>query len=786
MQKILSNINQLAFDHPWRIISAWLVLLALLATGAAMNFQSPGNSMTIPGTEAQRGIDKLSSLFPDAGKSSGRIVVSVSGNKMIHDFQPELEQAVGSIGRISGVTQVASPFMNPSAISQDGKVAVVQVQLAEEPGSSEPMTLEEIDNSLNGLRESGLTVEKGGDLVGNFSHNPLGAGELIGVGVALIVLLVLFGSLVAAGLPILTSVLAIGLTMAGLFSLSGVIETNTTTPAIAAMLGIAVGIDYSLFIINRYRSLVLEGKSYKEASGKALATSGSAVIFAAATVVVALAALSILQIPFITIMGLTAAVAVTLAALLSVTLMPVWFRLGGNKLLSRRQADSLKGEEPKTIANSRRWEKFGGFVTKHPVSIIVISLVAVGLMSIPAVSLELGMPTDQHAPADSTESRAYKLISDNFGEGNNAPLMVVVEGLEPVSDEEIATLKQQKIGELDNQLAQKTIEMKQQFERRLRSAQTPAQQMAIAQELATTQAKGAAMRSEAISKIESQINMDGKRLHLMAVADKVEATNNVHSVLPALVSSDGRSGVLQVIPNSGPSDQETTDLVTTLRSADIQNEWLANGQFTVTGSTAMLIDINKKIAEAMPVYLLTIVGISLILLVVAFRSVLVPIKATLGYLLSVAVMFGALVAVFQWGWLDIADAPGPIVSYLPLIALGILFGLAMDYEFFLVSSIKNEHRTETNPAKSIVRGIDMSGKVVTAAALIMVAVFSGFIANDNNVVQALGFALAVGVLVDAFIVRLLIVPAVMKLLGNTAWWAPKWLKDIIPDDLLGH
>ncbi|AHB42785.1 Drug exporter of the RND superfamily protein [Candidatus Saccharibacteria bacterium RAAC3_TM7_1] len=733
MQKLLKQIGKFSFEHPWRTILAWVVVVALLAIAAATFYKAPGNAMTVPGTEAQTGVETMSKYFPESGKSAGSIVVSVAGDSTVMSYKSQITTLTKDVSEVEGVKRAVNPFENPSAISQDKKAALIQVQLVEESGAIEKSTTDQVQSIVDDARGEGIAIETGGDLVNKFSHQPLGAGEAVGVLVAFLVLIVTFGSLVAAGMPLLIAFTAVGATMAGLFGLSQVIDVNTSTPAIGAMLGIAVGIDYSLFIISRYRSYLSDGMARKKAAIRATMTAGNAVIFAAATVLIALAALSVVGIPFITTMGLTAAAAVAAAAVMAITILPALFRLAGSKIIHKRQRRKADTAQANNATDERKhiWYKWGVLVTKRPLVAIFAALIVIVAIALPAPSLELGMSTDQYAAADTTERKAYDTVTKSFGEGYNAPLMVVVEGLEPVSSAELVAAKTQ------------------------------------------NQAKAGQISA-------AQAEEYGKRLHLTKVGNEVAKLNNVETVLPTMINEDGTVGVLQVIPSSGPSDKATTDLINALRDQDNQQKWLKGATFTVTGSTAMLIDINDKLASALPVYLAVVVGLSLLLLVIAFRSILIPIKATLGYLLSVAAMFGALVAVFQWGWFGIAEAPAPIVSFLPLMALGILFGLAMDYQFFLVSSIREAHEHTDDPQKAIINGFSHGSKVVTAAALIMVAVFAGFITNDNSVVQALGFALAVGVFIDAFLVRMTIVPAVMRLMGKKAWWLPAWIGKIIP------
>jgi len=726
------------------MLTILVVILAALAFGAITNMKTPTNAVSIPGTEANVGLERMNELFPDVGKSSARVVIVAPASKTLDDYTARIGDMTTALTRVEGVNHAISPFDNPEAMSIDRKTASIQVQLTNDSQAIDQATADGVDEIIQKNRVDGLTIEQGGDIVNNVPHKILGPGEALGVAIALGVLLLTFASLAAAGMPILTAFLAVGASMAGLFGLSQVVEINSTTPALAAMLGLAVGIDYSLFILSRYRGYLMDGASYREATVHAVRTAGSAVVFAATTVFIALAALSVVKIPFMTTMGLTAAVTVAMAAIMSVTFLPTFFRLAGSKIVSKRALRKVKAAQARGYVpqhedgKQKIWYRWGAFVTRHPIFSIIVPLIIIGLVAVPVKSLTLGLPTEQYAAESTTQRKAYDAISEGFGVGYNAPLIVVVENMKPVTAAEKAAAKQ--------------MLMKQ-------TTQLPANQQLM----------------------ERQANEYVKRLHLQQVATKIAQEDNVQKVLPTLASDDGTSGILQVIPKTAPYDEATKTLIYSLRDTDKQRSWAdQNATFTVTGSTALQIDINTKLAHAIPVYLLVVVGLSFVLLIVAFRSILVPIKATLGYLLSVTAMFGALVAVFQWGWFGLADAPAPIVSFIPILGTGILFGLAMDYEFFLVSNMREEYGRTGDAKQAVLNGFGIGSKVVTAAASIMIAVFAGFISNDNRTVQALGFALALGILIDAFLVRMIMVPAVMTLAGKHAWWIPAWLNRILP------
>lgn len=788
MQNKLEKVGLHSYKHPWRVFLGWALFLALTVFGAVTFMKSPNDAVSIPGTAADNGLTRMKELFPDAGAGSARIVAVAPEGEKLDAYKEAVDKLVDDVGRTNGVKHAVGPFDSPNGLSDDKRTGIIQVQMTEESGKVDKATTESIHGAIDVARKSGLSVESGGDIVGRTPGKLLGMGELMGIVIALAVLVITLGSLVAAGMPIGLALLGVGISLTGLFSLSQLITINSTTPALAAMLGLAVGIDYSLFIISKYRSYLFDGADYKTAAIRAVRTAGSAVAFAAMTVVIALAALSVVNIPFMTIMGLSGAATVAIAAMLAISVLPALFRIIGPRILRKKDRTKVelaqkKGFTPHhNVATKKLGYRWGKLTTKMPVVVMIVTVTAIGLMAWPALDMKMGLPSDQYASHDTTERKAYDAITEGFSVGYNSPLMVVVDGVTPVTDAQKQASKQQLIDKLNAEIAKQSQQKQAEFQNRLAQASTPQEKMQVQSEMQKLMSEGESKKAEALRVIEAKSVELGKRVNLQKIADEVAKHDNVDKVIVALASDDGSNGVLQVLPKSAPYDKATHELIANLRDNDNQKKW-SNDEIVVdvTGSTAMQIDVNDKLDMALPVYLAVVVGLSLVLLVLAFRSLLVPLKATLGYVLSVLAMFGALTAVFQWGWFGLTDAPGPIVSFIPIIASGILFGLAMDYEFFLVSSMDEEYVRTKDAKKAVLNGFSLGSRVVAAAAIIMIAVFAGFITNENNTVRALGFALALGVMVDAFLVRMTIVPAVMTLLGKAAWWLPKWLDKRLPD-----
>jgi RND superfamily putative drug exporter len=490
--------------------------------------------------------------------------------------------------------------------------------------------------------------------------------------------------------------------MLGITIATGFFSLSSSTSALATMLGLAVGIDYALFIVSRFRHELTEGRDGEEAAGRATGTAGSAVVFAGLTVIIALAALSVTGIPFLSAMGIAAAGTVAGAVLITLTLIPALLGFAGRKVLPKKQR-KLNAETPQHHTRTPFGERWARGVLRHRAVAVLVPLGLIAVIAVPLLHLRLALPDDSTAAPATTQRKAYDQLAEGFGAGFNGPLLVVVEGTAGTAKTTAAA-------------AQKTI----------------------------------------------------------------SGLKDVVVVTAPTLNAAGDTALLTVIPGSGATDDATKTLVNAIR--DLPEADGAN--LAVTGTTAINIDVTAKITNALVPYLAIVVGLAFILLMLVFRSILVPLKATLGFLLSIGASFGALVAVFQWGWLAGllgVKSTGPIVSIMPIFLIGILFGLAMDYEVFLVTRTREEFVHGAEPGEAVVSGMKYGARVVTAAALIMMSVFAGFILADDSIIKSLGFSLAFGVAVDAFLVRMTIVPAVLSLLGKAAWWLPAWLDRILPD-----
>ena len=707
MANLLHRLGRLAFRRRGVVASVWVVLLAALVTAVLSAGTAPTTGVSIPGTESQKALDALAREFPQASGASGTVVVRAPEGQTV--TSPENQATVAAVvqeaATLPGVVGAIGPEQSKS-VSQDGRYALVTVQFAK---TSDELTPEQRTayEELGEDAPAGWTVAAGGEPL--MTEPEIGSTEGIGVAIALVVLLLTFGSLVAAGMTMVNALIGVGVGLLGLLLAGHLFDMTSVTPVLALMLGLAVGIDYSLFITSRYRHNLAIGIGHEEAAGRAVGTAGSAVVFAGLTVVIALAGLSVVGIPFLTAMGLAAAGTVAVAVLVAVTLLPALLGYAGNRVLPRRLRQAVAAgvaEDPEESEGNRGFA-WGRAMVKARIPVIVGTVLLLGAVAIPTTDMRLALPDDGTAPVGTSKRTAYDLVAEGFGAGFNGRLVLVVHGDDP-------TVVQQAVADAG------------------------------------------------------------------AVAGR---SGDVLAVAPGGTSEDGRTALVAVIPKSGPSDAATFDLVRGLR-ADLAATARSTGtDISLTGATALGVDVSDKLSDALPVYLLVVVGLSFVLLTLVFRSLLVPLKATLGFLLTVGATFGATVALFQWGWLRGlvgVDTPGPLVSFLPILLIGILFGLAMDYEVFLVSRMREDFVHGHGARSAVVSGVGHGARVVVAAALIMVSVFAGFVLVEDPIIKSMGFALAFGVLVDAFVVRLSLVPAVMSFLGDAAWWLPRWLDRVLP------
>ncbi|MFF0911095.1 MMPL family transporter [Microbacterium enclense] len=842
MAELLHRLGTFAARRAWTVIVAWVVILGVAVGGFLIGFKGLSSSFDIPGTASGDVIAELEDELPDFSGAAGTAIFRTDDGSALTDEQKaEISALVASAGDLPDVAGVTDPFDAQQQLDdqraqvEDGRSQLeagraqaeagqeqldagraqleagqqqldagrAQLEAAPLPEAQKAAQLAALDAQqqqldqqsaaleqqqtqlTDGLAEIAANeeqLEQGAELLSyadgirlvsedgataivnisfseprlelpesskeavieHFTAEPvdgvgvafnteiaqgvpeiLGVGEAIGVAIAAIVLIVVLGSLLAASFPIVTAIVGVGIGAMATLSFSGLVQMASVTPILGVMLGLAVGIDYALFIIYRHRRQLLQGSDVVESIGLANGTAGNAVVFAGTTVIVALLALNITGIPFLGLMGTAGAVSVAIAVLIAVSLVPALLGLAKTRILSRRARARLAegtavapaatddGEHPRRAAGTAEHPRRAGAAvrpmsTVRAVVTMIVATVALLVIAIPALSMRLGLPDGGSEAEDSTAYQAFTWTQDAFGEGANSPLLVTAAFPDGLAEEDVV-----------------------------------ATQLDVARELA--------------------------------------AQSDVVSVAPVAVSDDRTLGAFQVIPAEGPNAVSTEQLVRDLRALPPVDGDIELG---VAGAAAINIDISEGLADVLPLYLVVVVGLSFLIMVMVFRSLLVPLIATAGFVLSLFATYGAVTAVFQWGWLgDLLGVhnPGPILSFLPVILVGILFGLAMDYQLFLATGMREAWAHGSAPRLAVAQGFRAGRTVVTAAAIIMIAVFSGFIASDSVIIKSMGLGLALGVLFDAFVVRMLLIPAVMHVLGGAAWWLPKWLDKIVPN-----
>jgi len=701
MARLLYRLGRFAYRRRGLVAALWALILALLAAGALTLGGKTVDAFSIPGTESQIALDHLAADLPEAAGATLTVLVQAPAGASLAD--PAMKVAVANTVRLAktlpDVVGVVDPYQS-QRIDRSRTIGIISVAYQK---AQDQLTTADRDafDSLAGGGPKSLRVVPGGITGG---PPQIGAVDTIGVVVAAAVLMVTFGSLVAAGMTLLTALVGVVVGMCGLLLVTAAVEVSSSAPILALMLGLAVGIDYALFISSRHRTQLAGGMDAEESVARANATAGSAVLFAGATVVVALAGLGLVGVPFLTTMGLAAAGTVLTAVLVALSLLPALLGFAGRRALPRNQRHHATHAQPVAPAAGFGWARW---VSRMRVPVLVVGVTAMAVLSIPTHDLRLALPTNGTAPAGSDQRVAYDLTTAAFGEGANGPLFIVVRGT----------------------------------------------------------------RDAVVSSLAGRVTATVRRL------------SGVAAVEPGPANAAGTTQVVVVIPASGPTTQATSDLVKEIRES-VGPLAGRSSSVRVTGTTAIGIDVSEQLTAALPRYLVVVIGLSFLLLLLAFRSLLVPLKATIGFLLTIGATFGILVAVFQWGWGSSqfgVDRAGPMVSFLPIIMMGILFGLAMDYEVFIVSRVREEFLHDGNATAATVAGVGHGARVVTAAALIMSAVFGGFVLVDDPIIKTIGFGLSVGVLVDAFVVRMTLVPAVLTMMGRAAWFVPRWLDRLIPD-----
>jgi RND superfamily putative drug exporter len=721
MAGLLERLGSFAARRPWVIFPIWVIILGGLLIGNHYAGGEYVNNYNIVGTESLNGLDRLNDTFSSQGGYSGQIVYHAEHGTFTPQQQAAVNQATANVAKLPNVIKAVSPFSSQgaAAVSKDKTIAYTSVSWTPNPYSLNTSYLHKLDNAVAPAHRAGLQVEYGGG-AGNIGQTSSDrTSELIGLVCALLLLLFMFGSLIAAAIPLISALFSVGAGLSALGLLAAVMTFPTTAPTVATLLGLGVAIDYGLFLVARHREQLDTGMNYLESARHAEATSGAAIVVAGSTVVVSILGLYISGVGFVGAIGLAAAIVVALTMAAALTLVPAFMGVvrGNVRALSarvraRKAGESAQEQARRTAAATLQHHEHGAFarwgrmVSRRPWPWLVLSVLVLLVLAVPLLSIYLGQPDNGTNPTSQTNRRAYDLMTQGFGVGSNGPLAVVVV--------------------------------------------LPKQSASANNSLLTTMQKN------------------------------VAATKDVVSVSPAAINSAGTTAVFNVVPGTRPQAGQTVTLVNTLRTTVLPKSHTTT---YVTGTTAGQIDFTKKIKSRLVWLILAVIAIAFILLTCAFRSIVIAIKAAIMNLLSIGAAYGVIVAVFEWGWgksLIGLHTTLPIPAYVPMVVFAIVFGLSMDYEVFLLSRVHEAWLKTRDPHRAVAIGIGSTARVITTAAAIMVVVFTSFVLSTNPVVKMLAIGMAFAVLIDASIVRMILVPSVMTLLGKRAWWMPKFLEPVVP------
>ena len=693
----MRHLAAFSYDRRRLVVGVWIATIAAalaLAAGAGGGFV---NNFTLPGTESQRALDLLEERFPQQSGDASQIVFAV-GDGRLTDAQRRTQVAgiVQRVERLPHVTSVQSPYAGPGAVSRDGRVAFATVLFDRQADKLERADVERVVDTAQAGATAGLQVELGGQAILTAEEAPQSATELIGVAVAIVVLLVVLGSLAAMTMPLVVAFSAIALAMALVFAASAVFDIADFAPTLAVMIALGVGIDYALLIISRFRSERAAGADQRAATLTAMDTAGRSVLFAGSTVVIALLGMLLLGISFLNGPAIAAALAVALTMVGSLTLLPALLGAFGRRVKFPSIAD---GEH-----ESPRWARFSALIERRPRAFAAAAVVALLVVAWPVTGMRLGSSDAGGGATSSTTRQAYDLLAQGFGAGFNGPLLVVAE------------------------------------------------------------VDGGAGRSQ-----------------LDALATTLRAEPGVAAVTAPAYNRAGDTATLSLFPSSKPQDAATKDLLERLRSGVVPRDGPL--RVNIGGATASTVDMSSVLSSKLPLFVLVVVALALLLLAVVFRSLVIPAKAAVMNLLSIGAALGVITFVFQDGHLASligVDSTGPIEPFLPVFMFAIVFGLSMDYEVFLVTRMQEEWERTKDASFAVRHGLALTGKVITAAAIIMISVFGAFMLGDDRVIKLFGLGLASAVLFDAFVIRLVLVPALMHLFGHASWWLPAWLSRRLP------
>ena len=767
----LYHLGRFCARHNKVLMAVWLVAAIGLAFAGRTAGDRTSDELTLPGTGSTKATDVLEQRLPDQAYGSNPLVIQSDKGKLTDKKDKQaVDATVKKLRNTQHVVRVVNPLGDESSafLSKDSKIAYVPVTLDVSQSDLTKAEAQQVLDAGDPARGAGLDVSLGGYAGQQLSKPSTHQSEAIGLAAAVVILLFAFGTATAMALPIVTAILCL-VSSLSLISLLGLLtDVPTTAPTLATMIGLGVGIDYALFIVTRHKLQLRDGMEMQESIARATATAGGAVLFAGSTVVIALVSLVFAGIPLVAKLGFTAAIAVVVSVLGATTLLPALLGALGPRI------NSLRVKLGRTHPDDHRphgWARWARGVAKRPWRSLVASTAVLVVLALPVLNLQLGQSDVGALPTSTTARQAYDAISTGFGAGTNGPLLLATELGKPAKPD------QKNLNKLDKQ--QKQLKEQQQQIEEAALLQGATQQQATAEAQQQTQ-----KQSDELAQKKKQAQSPATDPRLTGFSDDLSKAPGVKSVSPPTLDKRANAAVYTVISDSAPSSDQTEDLVDHLRSTTIPQATKGTDVTAhVGGQTAGYIDLAERISEKLPAMIAIVVGLSFVVLMLAFRSLVIPAKAAIMNLLSVGAAYGVVTAVFQEGWgasLIGLEHSIPIVSFVPLLMFAILFGLSMDYEVFLLTQIKEHYEESKRPTRAVIEGLANTGRVITSAALIMVCVFTSFVLNGDPVVKQFGVGLAVAIAIDATLVRCLLVPAVMTLLGRASWWMPAWLGRRLP------
>ena len=755
MTGVLHAIATFCVKRKFAVLATWLVVVIALIAASHRLGDNTNDNLSLPGTDSQRATDALEKSFPNQANGSSPIVVHARSGKLTDAKNAEaVNESAAAVAKEPHVASVVNPLsaQGASALSKDKSTGYMSVTLSVSPGSLSKEEVQTIIGGANAAKAAGLEVETGGQLGQKVSKPATESSELIGIIAAMIILTLTFGTVVSMVLPIFNAIVGLLATLSIIRMLGHVATVPTVAPTLATMIGLGVGIDYALFIVTRHFRGMRDGLSVEESIARAAATSGGAVFFAGGTVTIALVSLAVAGIPLITTLGFMSAIAVVVAVLAALTLLPAMLGITGPRINSLRVRHPPLDEQ----IHNGLWSKWANEIARFPLIAGLAALAILIPLTIPLLSLNLGQQDIAALSTTTTARKAYDLLAKNFGAGINGPLIVAVSLGSPAKAPSTASSGSGK------------------------SSSGTSKQAAGS----TSGSSSSGQSGQSGQSSQAQGDPRAADPRLQTLQKDIAQTPNVAAVTPAQIDKAGTAAFFNVVSTNGPAEAATTDLVEKLRSSVIPKATKGTDEKAdVGGSTAGYIDLASRISEKLPLQILVVIALSFVLLILAFRTAVIPAQAAVMNLLSIGASYGVLTAIFQYGWLSGLiglNSAVPIVSYVPLFMFAVLFGLSMDYEVFLVSQIEEHVHAGEDNRSSVVSGLVTSARVITAAALIMVFVFGSFVLNGDPTIKQFGVGLAVAVVLDATVVRCLLVPALMLLMGKVNWWMPGWLERVVP------